>query len=60
MNTVLEVIFNGTCSDSYQWNMATRLEECSKHEFRIVMRFRNEGIVSAEKYVVKMPTFTSP
>ena len=36
-NTVLEVILQRTCGDSYQLNVATRLEQSSKHEVRIVM-----------------------
>jgi hypothetical protein len=55
MNSVLEVIFNCICSDSYQWNMATWPEEWSKHESWVVMRFSNESNMSAEKYVVKQP-----
>ena len=52
-NSVLEVILQGTCGDSYQLNMATRLEQWSKHEVRIVMRFFDESNMSAEKYVVR-------
>jgi hypothetical protein len=36
--------------------MVPRLEEWSKHEIRIVMRFFNEGDMSAEEYVVKQTT----
>jgi hypothetical protein len=58
MNTVLKVILQRTCGDSYQLNMATRLEQWSKHELRIVMRFFNERDVSAEKCIVRQPAFT--
>ena len=52
-NTVLEVIIlQRTCGDSYQLNMAIRLEQWSKHEVLIVMWFSMKGM-SAEKYVVK-------
>jgi len=54
---VLEVILQRTCGDSYQLKMATRLEQWSKHEVRILMRFFYERNMSAEKYVVKQPSF---
>jgi len=55
---VLEDILQRTCGDSYQLKTATRLEQWSKHEVRTIMRFFNESDMSAEKYVVKQPTFT--
>jgi hypothetical protein len=54
---MLEVILKRTCGDNYQLNMATPLEQWSKHEVRRVMRVFNERDMSVEKYVVKQPTF---
>jgi hypothetical protein len=55
---VLEDILQRTCVDSYQLKTATRMEQWSKREVRTVMRFFSESDMSAEKYVVKQPTFT--
>jgi hypothetical protein len=56
---MLEVnILQRTCGDSCQLNTATRLEQRSKREFRIIMRVFNERDKSAEKCVFKQPTFT--
>jgi hypothetical protein len=40
--------------------MANRLEQWSKHEVRILMRSFNESDMSAEKCIVRQPTFTGP
>jgi hypothetical protein len=55
---VLEGILQRICGgDSYQLNMATPLEQWSKNEVPLVIRFFIERDMSAEKYVVKQPTY---
>jgi len=52
------VILQRTCGDSYQLNMAIRLEQWSKHEIGIVKRICNENNMSGAQYMVTEPTFT--